>query len=1080
MKKALALILSLAMVLCLIPAVAGAVGETATAMTTAPVDGDQVVIYYPAGATAVSNTEYLYESRGYWQLEPVEVTVTEGAMTVPEGAAVLDVTVDENGNYTFVDQNGEYLTAGETGNNLTFEAAASDYSLWIPEDAGNGNFYIKNVNAAYNERPQYLEFYNNFTTYGFNDSNTAIYTFTFFKVEASDPGPIDPPPAEKSDDIVILYSNDVHCGIGEEIEEDGTLVSYSGGYAALAAVKKGLEATHNNVLLVDAGDSIQGAPIGTISRGSYIIDIMNYVGYDVSAVGNHEFDYGMDRFFELEALANFPFVAANFMDLTANEPVLDAYSVFTLGDVKVAFVGISTPETLTKSTPTYFQDAEGNWIYDFANESFETFIAAIQPAIDAAKVEVGETGYVIALAHLGIDPSSTPWTSTEMIAAVSGLDAVIDGHSHSTVENQIVKDKDGNDVVLTQTGTKLENVGKMTITAEGIVTELIPLEEAEVDKDTSDYLVSIASLYNADLQTVVAHTNFDLTVNDPATGSRIIRSQETNLGDLAADAYRDQLDSDIAFVNGGGVRANIPAGDITYGQILTVHPFGNMACLVEVTGQQVLDALEWGNRMVGVGENGGFLQVSGITFEVDPNVENGCVVDAAGMWAGHTGEYRVKNVMVGGEPLDLEAKYTLASHNYMLKSQGDGYAMFGTANVTLLRDEVLIDNQVLINYIQGTLGGEIPEVYANPYGQGRITILPIVEGEPEYDYYIAGDRGYESEFTTDANGNLVFNLTLGELGENELISALEFDLAWDATKLELVSAVANPLTSRNAFGAEVAVNPELNVDAVMPNTSEIYYAVATSVGGWFAEDLSNVVMTLTFQIKDGVADGEQLDVEFTKFKFSVVNSETQTIVDIPEDQVGAYDGYIIVGNAPAPVVDKSALIALDAQYDAVMTTVVASANGMDLTAGTLWLTEAEIATNTAALAASQAVIDNAEATQEEVDAAYQALLAAFIQPKTVVLDYTALNAALAAANEFVASEDFANCSEELQKAWTDAIAAATALIDNPEATQNAINAATDALNALKKTGESATYIIFAGIAVLAMLGMAVVVRRRFN
>ena len=212
-------------------------------------------------------------------------------------------------------------------------------------------------------------------------------------------------------------------------------------------------------------------------------------------------------------------------------------------------------------------------------------------------------------------------------------------------------------------------------------------------------------------------------INDPEAVDengqpiRIIRNAETNLGDLCADAYRDQGDADVAFVNGGGIRVSIPAGDITLGDILQVHPFGNALCVVEATGQQILDALEWGARNV-PGENGGFLQVSGLTYEIHTYIESSCTADENGLFTGVDGEYRVKNVKVAGEDLDLTKTYTVASHNYMLKDGGDGFTMFQGCN--LLQDEVKLDNQVLIDYITGTLEGVVGEAYANPYGEGRI------------------------------------------------------------------------------------------------------------------------------------------------------------------------------------------------------------------------------------------------------------------------------------------------------------------------------------------------------------------------
>ena len=507
-------------------------------------------------------------------------------------------------------------------------------------------------------------------------------------------------PAAK--DIVILYTNDAHCGI-----EDGM------GYQGLSAAKRALLAAGNKVLLVDNGDAVQGDTIGTLSKGEYIIDIMNKLGYDVATPGNHEFDYGMDQFNKLVEKADFDYISCNFVDKDGN-PVLKPYVIKEADGVKIAFVGISTPKTITTSTPTYFQDGNGNYIYGFMqDDTGEKLYAAVQSAVDAARKEGAK--YVIAMAHLGIEADCQPWTSSDVIVNTSGIDVVLDGHSHSTIAGDIVKNKEGKDVILTSTGTKLANIGCLTITADGkLSTALIN------DDGMSDTIAEIKSGYEEIVNTVVASTKVELTVNDPVSGERMVRRQETNLGDLCADAYRAMSGADIAVVNGGGIRVSIPAGDITYGQIIAVHPFGNEMCVVEATGQQILDALEMGARNA-PGECGGFLQVSGMSYEIDLNVEPTVEVNADGMFTGVSGEYRVKNVKVGDEPLDLAKTYTLASHNYMLKSAGDGMAMF--QGCTLLQDSVMIDNQVLINYIVDVLGGVVGEDYADPYGQDRITVI---------------------------------------------------------------------------------------------------------------------------------------------------------------------------------------------------------------------------------------------------------------------------------------------------------------------------------------------------------------------
>ena len=535
-------------------------------------------------------------------------------------------------------------------------------------------------------------------------------------------------PAE-SGKIVILHTNDVHCGIDQVLGDDGAVTNM--GYAGVAAYKAEMEAQYGagNVTLVDAGDAIQGGPIGTLSKGSYIVDIMNQVGYDLAIPGNHEFDYGMDNFLSLaKEKAQYPYLCANFTDMEG-KPVFDGYKVLTYGDVKVGYVGIDTPEAFTKSTPTYFQDTEGNYIYSFSqgNEGKDLY-AAVQKAVDGAKAEGAR--YVVALGHLGTEGSTDVWQSKAVIANTTGIDVFIDGHSHEEYE-QTAPNKDGKDVVLAQTGTKLANLGKIVIdTATGAISHELVSGYAGQDEATAAYVAKINEEFEGVLKQVVAKTDVALTTKDPATGDRAVRSAETNLGDLCADAYRVMLGADVAFVNGGGVRADIAAGDITYEDIINVHPFGNEACMVETTGQHILDALEMGARNAPE-ENGGFLQVSGLTYTIDTTVPSSVVLNDEQEFVKVDGAYRVKDVMVAGQPLDTAKTYTLASHNYMLKSGGDGFVMFKEDE--LLKDSVMIDNQVLINYIVDALGGVVGAEYADPMGQGRIDVKYVgIDGAAWY------------------------------------------------------------------------------------------------------------------------------------------------------------------------------------------------------------------------------------------------------------------------------------------------------------------------------------------------------------
>lgn len=558
-------------------------------------------------------------------------------------------------------------------------------------------------------------------------------------------------------DIVVLFTNDIHC-----TSDDGM------AYAAIAGYKAQMEGAYGagNVTLVDNGDAIQGGILGTLSDGEWIVDIMNEVGYDLAIPGNHEFDFGMDQFLDIaENQADYTYLSSNFVDADG-DTVLDPYTIISYGasgDADVAYVGISTPETLSKSTPAFFQDENGNYIYGFCqDDNGQELYDRVQTTVDDARAHGAD--YVVALAHLGEDAQSSPWMSTEVIANTTGIDAVLDGHSHTVEPEKIVENADGEDVVLAQTGTKAESIGQLTIDPDtgDMTTQLVPL--ADVATDTPAYtqaqgfIQGIQEQYQDVVAEVIATSDVDLTVNDPATGERRVRSAETNLGDLCADAYREMMGADIGFVNGGGVRADIAAGDVTYGDIIAVHPFGNMACLAEVSGQQILDALEMGARFVGTAENGGFLQVSGLKYTINTAIPSSVVTDDTGAFVEVSGARRVSDVQVENretgayEPLDPNATYTLASHNYMLKQGGDGFTMFGADNINLLKDETMVDSEVLIDYISDTLGGTIGQEYADPYGQGRITInnepvsgtLPFVDVTPDAWYYSAVEYAYEN------------------------------------------------------------------------------------------------------------------------------------------------------------------------------------------------------------------------------------------------------------------------------------------------------------------------------------------------
>ena len=520
-------------------------------------------------------------------------------------------------------------------------------------------------------------------------------------------------------DIVILYTSDVHCGIDQGF-----------GYAGLQQIRDSLRAKGDTVLLVDDGDAVQGEPVGTMTRGEAIISLMNALEYDVAIPGNHEFDYGMEQFLHLTELAEFPYICCNFTH--EGELVFEPSPILEAGGRKIGFVGVTTPETPISSTPRYFQNEEGEFIYGFCGEEEgEALYRAVQQTVDDVRAQ--GVDYVVVLGHLGNAESARPWTYADVIEHTNGIDVLLDGHSHDT-EQVTMKNKDGDEVIRSACGTKLACVGYCRIPVEGEITCGLytwnnPVSAPEllgIQNEMSQAVADATEELKAKLGEVVAEAAVELTINDPTETDtngrpiRMVRRAETNLGDLVADAFRDQGGADIAINGGGGIRASIPAGNVTREDILKVNPFGNSLCVIQVTGQQLLDALEWGSRAV-PSEDGGFLQVSGLSYEVHTGVESPCLKDDKGMFAGIEGERRVRNVLVGEAPLDPEAVYTLAGVDYWLLENGDGYTMFDGA--PLLQDRVKLDNQVLIDYITGTLGGVIGEDYEDPYGQGRIVIV---------------------------------------------------------------------------------------------------------------------------------------------------------------------------------------------------------------------------------------------------------------------------------------------------------------------------------------------------------------------
>ena len=547
-------------------------------------------------------------------------------------------------------------------------------------------------------------------------------------------------------ELTILYTNDIHGYICNTVKNDKNEDEPGLSYGNLKAIKNKLEEEGKNVLLVDVGDHVQGAVYAAVSNGDDIIELMNEIGYDVATLGNHEFDYGQFSVFKFIDNASYPYVSCNLYNVSDKSLVLPGYEVLETGGIRVAFIGITTPQTITSSTPKNFQNEKGEYIYGIAaGEDGKELYSYVQAAIDDAR---NEADVVIAVGHLGVEEDAAPYRSIDVIANTSGLDAFLDGHSHTRIEEELVEDKDGNKVVLTQTGCYFSAIGDMDVRlADGkasISTSLIDKYD-DTDETIQAKVDGIVEKVNEKLGETIADSSCPFYINEPGTDVRIVRSQETNLGDFTADSvyyyYNNvlELDCDIAIANGGGLRQDMPDGIHTYLDCKTVEPFGNVTCLIEASGQTIKDALELGAMNV-PNEDGGFLHAAGMRYSIDTSIASSVQLDVNETWTGGpTGEYRVHDIEIYNretgeyEPLELDKNYNIAGVNYILRNDGNGMTMFDECRSIV--DYVSEDYVILAEYIKAfsdssistansplsTLKGYLLD-YENPYGAGRIKI----------------------------------------------------------------------------------------------------------------------------------------------------------------------------------------------------------------------------------------------------------------------------------------------------------------------------------------------------------------------
>lgn len=490
--------------------------------------------------------------------------------------------------------------------------------------------------------------------------------------------------AQKS--IVILYENDVHCGID--------------GYTKMAGLRDAINSSDTAyAAAVCVGDFLQGNTTGAISKGQYIADIMCLMDYHALTLGNHEFDYGVPRMKQLLEQIGTPVACANFYEAGEPNPVYMPYVIHQYGNKKVAYIGACTPETMILEGYSFY-DTNGILLYDLKPQ---TFYQLMQKAVDDARAEGAD--YVVLLSHVGETPQSMGFSSHRLVNNTRGIDVVLDGHSHEIFENAKATNLDGKEITVTQTGTQFANVGKLLITPDGqFITKLIKssdilYENAKVSAVTD----SIRNMVKAVTSKVVAHSNYTLVVSDE-NRQWIVRGQETNAGDLVADAYRDAVKADIAFENGGGIRNDILSGDITYGDIIGMLPYDNTLRRIAVTGQQLKEMLTRCTALVPV-LDGNFPQCSGLRFTI------------------HSKSHTVSDIeILQGDgsyaPLDLNHTYSVALTNY--NHEGGGF-FDSFKKCPVLFESTLRYYEALSEYLVNALGGNTGEAYAKP--QGRIRIL---------------------------------------------------------------------------------------------------------------------------------------------------------------------------------------------------------------------------------------------------------------------------------------------------------------------------------------------------------------------
>lgn len=482
----------------------------------------------------------------------------------------------------------------------------------------------------------------------------------------------------KLKEIKIIHVNDVH---GQVEGNDKDLI----GYPRLKTYVDRQRQENPNLILLNAGDTIHGTNFATLSRGETVVNLMNMMGFDAMVPGNHDFNYGSDRLLELSKKAKFEILAANLAKEGSDEKVYKDYMIKEVAGIKLGIFGLATPETKEKSHPN--------------NTKGIDFVSPVEISREMVKkLKSEKVDVIIALSHLGEDKESE-FTSILVAKEVEGIDVIVDGHSHTKLpEGRVEKG-----TLIVQTGDWVKNIGEVTLGFEDgklidKKAKLIGFDDVknlEGDKGLIGEIEKINLENKKVLDTIIGKTKTDLN------GVReIVRGKESNLGNFVTEAMKVKSGADLAITNGGGIRDSISAGDITIGQIHTVFPFTNFLVLIEASGQDIVDALEYGTDAYPE-VAGKFPQVSGISYTLDVNEKVGT---------------RVKDVLINGSPIDLKKTYKLATNDFMAAG-GDGYTMF-EGNKILSEDTTLAD--LLVEYL-----GEVKEIDYSV--DGRLNIIETKE-----------------------------------------------------------------------------------------------------------------------------------------------------------------------------------------------------------------------------------------------------------------------------------------------------------------------------------------------------------------